>query len=131
MNDTTLSLDNLLRFWRTYYKITVTEKIKTIDNKIGQNKAQYNLDRPTVKISALSWKNVTKYEFLTGKDVLAEKNLLEKTCCYNKMIWIFSLGKELKAQTDIAKDQYKLFKDQINVNNKNREKDESDEDIND
>ena len=47
------------------------------------------------------------------------------------MIWIFSLGKELKAQTDIAKDQYKLFKDQINVNNKNREKDESDEDISD
>ena len=28
------------------------------------------------------------------------------------------LGKELKAQTEIAEDQYKFFKDQMNVNNK-------------
>ena len=35
------------------------------------------------------------------------------------------LGKELKAQTDIAKDQYSFFKNQINVNNNNREGDES------
>ena len=39
------------------------------------------------------------------------------------------LGKELKAKTGIAKSQYKVFKDQINVNNNNREKDKSDEDI--
>ena len=37
------------------------------------------------------------------------------------------MGKELKAQTDIAKDQEKLFKDQMNVNNKKTEEDESDE----
>ena len=37
---------------RTYCKMTITEKIKTIDNKIEQNKAQYNLDREIVKISA-------------------------------------------------------------------------------
>ena len=35
-------------------------------------KAQYNLDRQTVKISALSW-NVGKYEFLTDKDILLGK----------------------------------------------------------
>ena len=34
--------------------MTVTEKIKTIDNKIEQNKAQYDLDRQTAKIAALS-----------------------------------------------------------------------------
>lgn len=38
-----------------------------------------------------------------------------------------SIGKELKAQTDIAKDQEKLFKDQMNINNKKIEEDESDE----
>lgn len=37
------------------------------------------------------------------------------------------MGKELKAQTDIAKDQEKLFKDQMNINNKKTEEDESDE----
>ena len=38
--------------------MTVTEKIKTIDNKIEQNKAQYNLDKQTAKISALSPGNI-------------------------------------------------------------------------
>lgn len=37
------------------------------------------------------------------------------------------MGKELKAQTDIAKDQEKLFKDQMSINNKKTEEDESDE----
>ena len=38
---------------RTYHKISANEKIKTIDNKIAQNKAQCNSDRLTAKISAL------------------------------------------------------------------------------
>ena len=55
-----------------------SEKIKTIDNKIEQNKAQYNLDRQTNNISALSSGNISKYEFLTDKDVLPEKDLPKK-----------------------------------------------------
>ena len=53
--------------------MTAIEKIKTIDDKIKRNKAQYDLDRQTAKISALSSGNVYKYEFLTGEDVLQEK----------------------------------------------------------
>ena len=45
---------------RTYYKISISEEIKTIDNKIKQNKAQYNLDQQTTKISALSSGNVSQ-----------------------------------------------------------------------
>ena len=55
----------------------ITEKIHIIDNKIKLNKAQYDLDKQTAKISALLSRNVSKYEFLTGKDVLPEKELLE------------------------------------------------------
>ena len=58
--------------------MSISEKIKVIKNKIEQNKAQYILDRQTAKISALSSGNVSKYEFLTDKDVLPEKDLLEK-----------------------------------------------------
>ena len=47
----------------------IIERSKTIDNKINQNQAQYNLDRETATFSALSSGNVSKYEFLTGKDV--------------------------------------------------------------
>ena len=39
--------------------MSISEKIKTIDIKIEQNKAQYNLDRQTAKMSALSSENVS------------------------------------------------------------------------
>ena len=55
--------------------MSISDKIKPINNKIQQNKAQYNLDRQTAKISALSSETVSKYEFLPGKDVLPENNL--------------------------------------------------------
>ena len=43
-----------------------------------QNNTQYDLDRQSAKISASSWGNVSKYECLTGKYVLPERDLLEK-----------------------------------------------------
>ena len=33
VNDTTLSSDNQLQFRKTYYKMSISEKSKTIDNK--------------------------------------------------------------------------------------------------
>ena len=39
--------------------MTVSKKLKTTDNKIEQNKAQYYLDGKTAKISALSSGNVS------------------------------------------------------------------------
>ena len=53
--------------------MSIYVKIKAVNNKIEQNKAQYNLERQTSKISALLSGNVSKYGFLTGKDVLSEK----------------------------------------------------------
>ena len=46
----------------------ISKKIKTIDNKIEQNEAQYDLNRQTAKISA----------FLSGKNILPEKDLLRR-----------------------------------------------------
>ena len=40
-----------------------------------------------------------------------------------KQFEYFPLSSELKKQTGIEKDQYKCFKDQINVNKKNRKDD--------
>ena len=59
--------------------MTITKKIKTINNKIKQNKAQYDSGKQTAEISALSSRNVSKYEFLTGKVIVPEKDLLEKS----------------------------------------------------
>ena len=88
--------------------MSISEKIKSIDNKIEQNKAQYNLERQTAKISALSSGNVSKCEFLTGKDVLPKKDLLEKAATMKRFKYS-PLGKELKKQTSVAEKQYQSF----------------------
>ena len=41
--------------------MSINKKIKKIDNKVEQNKAQHNLDKQTAKISALSSGNISKY----------------------------------------------------------------------
>ena len=85
--------------------MSISEKITAINNKNEQNKVRYDLDRQTAKISALSSENVSKYEFLTGKDFLLEKDLLEKAVALKRCeysLW----GKELKAQTKVTEKQY-------------------------
>ena len=77
-------------------KKTITEKIKATNSKIEQNKAQYNLDRQTAKISALSSGNVSKYEFVTVKD------LLEKTAIIKRFEYS-PLAKRLKADQHCKK----------------------------
>ena len=87
--------------------MNVSEKIKTIDDKIEQSKAQYDLDRQTAKILASSSGNVGKCEFLTGKDVLPEKVLLEKVVTIKRFEYS-PLGSEFKKQTEIAKNNDKV-----------------------
>ena len=64
--------------------MSIKEKIKANNNKIDQKKAQYSLDRQTANISALSSGNVSKYEFLAQKDILPEKDLLEKAATFKR-----------------------------------------------
>ena len=45
---------------------------------MGQNKALYDLDRQTVKISALPSGNVNKYKLLNNLDVLKKKTYYKK-----------------------------------------------------
>ena len=82
--------------------MSISEKIKTIN----QNKAQYDLDRQTVKISALSLGNVSEYDILTSKDLLLVKEILKKASTM-KIFEYSSLGKELKVQNNVAKNSIK------------------------
>ena len=81
--------------------MTVIKKIKGINNKIEGNKDQCDL----AKISVLPSGNISKYEFLAEKDVVVEKDLLKRTASMKRFEYS-SLGKDSKAQTDIAKKQY-------------------------
>ena len=73
----------------------VSEKIKAINSEIEQNKFQYDLDRETAKIYALSFGNVSKYDFQTGKEISHKKDLLEKAATI-KEIWIFTISQIIK-----------------------------------
>ena len=88
--------------------MSISEEIKIIDNKIEQNKAQYNLDGQTAKIAALSSGNVSKYEFLTGKDVLSEKDLLEKAAALKRFEYS-PFGKAFEKLTNVIKNRQRLL----------------------
>ena len=59
----------MIKFFTTLIKITVIDQLKIFDEKIKVNQAQYDLSREAAKISALSSKNLNKYEYLTGEDL--------------------------------------------------------------
>ena len=58
--------------------MTLTEQVKILDDKIKANKAQYELDRETAKISALSSGELEKYEYLTGEDLGYKPDVIQK-----------------------------------------------------
>ena len=48
----------------------IYNKIITIDDRIREEKLQYDINREAAKISALSSNKIDKYEYLTGEEIL-------------------------------------------------------------
>ena len=58
--------------------MTVTDQIKIIDSEIKSNQSHYDLGRETVKISALSSKDLLeKHKYLTGEDLGHKPSVFE------------------------------------------------------
>ena len=96
--------------------MTVTDQIKILDRKIMQNEAQYDLDRKAAKISALSSKNLDKYEYLTGEDLGLKPSTVEQAKFeYSPLGKIFNKG--------LSKDDKKegILKRIKNIEGKNEE----------
>ena len=68
----------------------------TIDDKIRDEKLQYNINREAAKTSALSSRKIDKYEYLTGEQLLPfnKKQIIEQA----KFIYS-PLGKAFEKQT--------------------------------
>ena len=95
--------------------MTVTDQLKIIDNKIKANQAQYDLDRLTAKISALSSGELRKYEYLTGEDLGYRPSVLEQTKFdYSPLGKVFNKGLDDK---DDQKER--LLKRLKNIEDKN------------
>ena len=73
--------------------MTVFDQIKIL-NRIKQNKSQYDLDRKTVQvISALSSKNLDKYELFTGENLdLKPSTVAQAKFEYSLLGKIFNKG---------------------------------------
>ena len=76
----------------------------TIENRIKDEKLQYDINREAAKISALSSGKIEKYEYLTGEEILLsnQQQIIEQA------IFTYSpLGKAFEKQTKAIEDQGK------------------------
>ena len=76
-------------------KMTLADKIKTLDDKVKTIQAQYNLDREADKISALSLGKFDKYEYLAGDDLTPKSESIEEaTFEYSQLSKSFNRGSQ-------------------------------------
>ena len=73
----------------------------TIDDQIRDKKLQYNINRETAKISALSSNKIGQYEYLAGEEILPsnQKQIIEQT-----KFTYSPLGKAFEKQIKTIKD---------------------------
>ena len=74
----------------------------TIDNRIRDEKLQYDINREAAKISALSSNKFNKYEYLTGEEILPSN---QKQMIQQVKLTYSPLGKAFEKQTKTIEDQ--------------------------
>ena len=82
----------------------------TIDDKIRDEKLQYDINREAAKISALSSGKIHKYEYLTGEDILPtnKQQIIEQaTFTYSALGKAFE--KQIKTIEDQGEKQFRVF----------------------
>ena len=68
-----------------------------IDDKIRDEKLQYNINREAAKISALSSGKIDKYEYVTGEEILPFK---QRQVVPQAKFTCFTLGNVFDKQTN-------------------------------
>ena len=88
----------------------------TINHQIRDEKLQYDINRDTAKISALSSGKIHKYEYLTGEDILPsnQQQIIEQAkFTYSPLGKAFE--KQIKTIEDQGEKQIKAIQDQAQV----------------
>ena len=99
--------------------MTVTDQIKTLNRKIKQNEAQYDLDREAGKISALSSNNLDKYEYLTGEDLdLKPSTVGQAKFEYSPLGKIFNKGLSKDDEKEGLFKRLKYIEDKMKIKEK-------------
>ena len=121
--------------------MTRKEQNEILDAKIESNVNQYKVDRMNAQISTFSSGGLSKYEFLTRKDLNYKPNALDKARFqFSPLGQIFSIGLDKTAQGYQEEGVMKLLKDirdslrvgvrppRPNDNNNNDDDDDDDDD---
>ena len=89
--------------------MTITDQIKILDRKIVKNKSQYDLDRKTARIYALSSNNLDKYEYLTDEHLGLKPSTIEQTKFeYSPLGKMFTKGLEKEQDKKEGKNEKQL-----------------------
>ena len=101
--DPTLASDNPSRV-RKNFRERIKKLIMTNDDKIRDEKLQYDINREAAKISVLSSGEIDKYEYLTGEEILPsdQGRMMEQA-----KFTYSPLGKALEKQTKTIEDEGK------------------------
>ena len=93
-------------------KITKSDQIKILNDKIKVNNSQYKIDRLNAEISAFSEGDLDKYEFLTRKCLKYKPNALHKAKFeFSPLGKAFNQGLDKKAEKYKEEGIIKLLKD--------------------
>ena len=77
--------------------MTLTDELKILDDKIKANQVQCDLDREVAKISALSSKQLDKYEYLVAEDLGYKPGVVEQAKFqYSPLAKVFDKGLDEK-----------------------------------
>ena len=99
--------------WECAFRILV--------GKIKENQAQYDLDREAAKISALSSKELDKYEYLTGEDLGYKPGVDEYLVAEQAKFEYSLLGKVFNKGLEKENKKEGLLKTLKNIEGKNKE----------
>ena len=98
--------------------MTVKDRLKILDRKIKQNKADYDLYRQNAEISALSSGELDKYEYLTGKDLEYKPSPSQKAKSeYSPLSQVFNKGLKKDEKSEGILKRLKNIEDKIDNNN--------------
>ena len=95
--------------------MTLTEQVKILNDKIRANKARYDLDKQTAKISALSSYELEKFEYLTGQDLAYKPDVVQKAKFkYSPLGQVFNKGLGASERKEGLLKRLKILKIKIN-----------------
>ena len=76
----------------------------TNDDKVRDEKRQYDINREAAKISALSFEKIGKYEYLTSEEILPsnQRQIIEQTKFYHSKKFSIRKSKKKKKKKKIG-----------------------------